>query len=388
MGLKKFTKNNSVNLVLNGPEFIEVNLALIAKAKYRIMLHTYIFEEDEVTRPLIDALIAKAREGVHVFFLIDALGSPEISSSLKAEFIEVGLHFEYFSRVLSWSANHIGRRLHQKALIIDNHTALCGGINTAKKFIDPHDDNPWLDFSLIIEGEEVERLHRKVARIYLKHFPNLKKVIRSRYAFPHASHKGTFEARTLVNDFMRFKNEIYRSYLVALRNSKKSIRLTAPYFLPGKNFLKELKKASKRGVKIELIFGQRSDHKMERWSSKYLYHWYLKNGIHVFEWKDSILHAKAAIIDENWVSIGSYNHNYISRYACLELNVEIQNTDFAKEVTEKFEQIKQRSEEISEQRWGEHLNLLRSGLYLFMYLLSKLVTFISLIFISKKKEIS
>ena len=194
------------------------------------------------------------------------------------------------------------------------------------------------------------------------------------------------KAKSLVNDFMRFKSEVYQSYLKAIRNSEKSIKITATYFLPGKRLLRELKKASKRGVEIELIFGEVSDHPLERYSSRYLYSWYLNHGIKIYEWNKSILHAKAALIDDDWVSIGSYNHNYLSRYICLELNVELIDKEFANKMDEQFKYIKENSIQVEKQEWSKKTSWLRIAFYFITYTFSNLITLIATLFIVRKKE--
>ena len=386
VGKQTYTRNNRVKLVKNGPEYIKACIELIREAKEKILFHTYIFEEDEVTAPVAEELIKKAREGVKVFFLIDGFGSPELGAELKARFNKAGIHWDVFAPVFSRRMEHIGRRLHQKVLVCDNNKALTGGINLAAKFICPTGDNPWLDYAILIEGEEVYRLQRKILRLYRKHFPSQKSFLRESLAKESFNFEPKVPARALVNDFMRFKTEIHRSFIKALRESKESIKITATYFLPGKRLLRELKRAAKRGVKIELIFAERSDHRWERWPSRYLYSWYLENNLEIYEWGDSILHAKAALVDNKWVSIGSYNHNYVSRYGCLELNVEVLNDQFAQEMDLEFERIKARSKKINRDSWRENTSWQRKAFYFITYHLSNVLTFFSLLIAIRKKE--
>lgn len=386
MKKSSFTENNQARLVKNGQEFIDVFSELVSNAKEKVLFHTYIFTEDDCTRPAIDALIKKAKEGVPVYALLDAFGTPELSEELKKEFESSGIVWAYFSKIKSRRFEHIGRRLHQKVLIIDNEKALLGGINLSEQFISPKNGAPWLDYAVLIEGEEVQRAQKKILRLYKKYLPGHANEIERMIGPSKRAAPGALRARTLENDFMRFKSEIRHGYLRAINKAEKSVRLTATYFLPGKKLMRALKRAAKRGVEIELIFSETSDVKWERWSSRHLYSWYLSQNFKIYEWTESIVHAKAAVIDGHWVTIGSYNHNYISRYACLEINVEIENEEFAGLMEKEFEMIKSKSKAVEREGW-RHTNRTPLGLlYYLSYMVSNMLVLFSMLFITQKKE--
>ena len=386
--LKKpyFTSHNRLSLVHNGQEFIDVCCQMVAGAQQKILFHTYAFEADDVTQPFIDALVKQAEQGVQVFVLIDAIGSTEIPIELKTRFDESNVNFSYFAPIFSKHLEHIGRRLHQKLLVTDNSLALVGGINHGQHFIKPVTGEPWLDYALLLEGEEVFRLQYKVQRLYAKYFPRQWLQLKPLIAKDRNLSESSLLVRTNVNDFMRFKSEIYRSYLKAIRESKRNIQIFATYFLPGKRLLTELKHAAQRGVKVELIFGATSDHPTERWSSKYLYTWYLKNNFAIYEWDDSIVHGKLALIDDEWLTLGSYNHNHLSRYINLELNLEVFDRAFAKIIAKEIESVKKHCRVVSEQSWRNDTTLLQSTLYFLTYMLANVITIISTVFIIRKKE--
>jgi cardiolipin synthase len=381
-----FTKNNRISLVCNGDEFIETCCTLVSEAKQKILFHTYAFEADEVTQPFIEALLKKAQQGVHVFMMIDAIGSNEIPSELKRKLAESRIHFCYFSPIVSRRLENVGRRMHQKVLVIDNDKALIGGINHGKHFIKPPDRDPWLDYAALVEGEEVYRLQCKIQRFYARYFPEDWPLLRSLIQ-EHSSPPCSFvRVRTNVNDFMRFRSEIYRSHIRGVRRAKQSIQILATYFLPGKKLLKELKRAARRGVKVELIFSKLSDHPTERWSSKYLYSWYLENGIHIYEWDKSIIHGKVTLVDDQWVTLGSYNHNHLSRYINAELNLEVLDKPFARSVGSELSRIKSQCREIDVQAWREGTTVLQSLLYFSTYALASFMTLVSALIIIRKKE--
>ncbi len=381
-----FTSRNKLTLVRNGQEFIDTCCAMVQQAQQKILFHTYAFEADGVTRPFVEALIAKAEQGIPVFMITDGFGSVDISSELKTRFSASNVRCAVFSPILSKRFDNIGRRLHQKLLLVDNNQALVGGINHCEHFILPAKGNPWLDYALLLEGEEVYRLERKVQKLYAKAFPQEWPLINSLIQVDPNPPDTCLLVRTNVNDFMRFSSEIYRSHLRAIRTAKNRIQIFATYFLPGKRLLKELKRATRRGVKVELIFGATSDHPTERWSSKYLYTWYLKNNFCIYEWDDSIVHGKLALIDNQWLTLGSYNHNHLSRYINLELNLEVEDKGFAKIISREIEDVKSHCREISEESWRTDTKPWQSMLYFSTYIMASVITLISTIFIIRRKE--
>lgn len=382
--MKTYSTNNIIELVSNGDHFIQKNLELISKAQDFIILQTYIFEDDEVTAPLINSLKQKAEKGVDVYLLIDGFGSREFPANTIHLLQKAGVKLQFFSPLISRNLDHLGRRLHSKALIIDGHKVLTGGINLSQRFNAPKDSPPWLDYSCLIEGEEVKRIIYKNLYLYHKYFPDFVK--------KYASHlkqikpKNICLLKTNINDWMRLKNEVFQSYIRAIKNAREQIIIVAPYFFPGKKFLSQLSKAAQRGVKVDLIFSAVSDHPMERWSSKYLYSWFLSKEINIYEWGDSIVHGKLALIDHDWVTIGSYNHNFLSRFGNHELNIEIQDLIFAKIAQEEINRIKEKSTLITSDKWERQNSLKQKILEFFSFLFANLLTLISIFLVIRRKE--
>src|SRR5690606_16561044 len=124
-----------------------------------------------------------------------------------------------------------------------------------------------------------------------------------------------------------------------VKNSKTSLMMVASYFLPGRSFRRLLSQASARGVTIKLIVAGRSDLASVRLAENYLYAFYLKNNIQVYEWVDSVMHGKAMVVDGNWATVGSYNLNFLSQYASIELNAEIKDATFVKAFDKTLNQI-------------------------------------------------
>lgn len=378
---KTITHKNEIQLLKNNSEFINQNIYLIRDAQKYIFFQTYIFIEDETTQPLLNALIRQAKKGLLVFVLIDAMGSPNLSEHTIESFKLSGIQFQYFTPLFRFS--HIGRRLHQKILIVDNRFAIVGGINYGKIFQAPDSSLPWLDYACCVEGQAVNDLYQKLLPLYLKEFSHHKTELLAIKNDLYMAKKNCL-VKVNINDWMRYKQDIYKSYLTAISNAEREVILLATYFIPNKKLLKTLKKAADRGVKVHLIFGSESDLPVVDLVCDYFYEWYLNQGIKVYEWKDSIVHGKIAVIDDHWSTIGSYNHNYICQYGNIEGNLEIHQGDFAKLVKKELLSIMHRSQEITHSH-------LQKGLFnkikiYGLYLLTNIIIFISITLIYRRKD--
>lgn len=381
-----YSEKNKVDLVKNGDEFIKVNIELIKEAKRFIWLHTYIFDDDETTRPVIEALIHKAKEGVKVYILLDGFGSRFISDKFISRLRENNIHFSWFAPIFSTKLHHLGRRLHSKILLVDNKKVLTGGINHSKKFCAPKNEKPWLDYSVLLEGEEVFEVTKRHLSLYEKHFKSIKSNPIFYLNQPCFILNKACKVRTVENDWMRFKNQIYKSHLKSVRNCQNSVIILATYFFPGKRFLDELKLASKRGVEITLIFTKRSDHPLERWSTKYLYSWFISHDFKIYEWEESIVHGKILFFDNKLCSIGSYNHNFMGHYGNLELNIEINNNEFSKLIQQEFSNVLEKSTFITKESWVNSHHLSHKILETLCYIFANILTFVSLWFVIRKND--
>lgn len=315
-------------LVHSGSHYFDVLERLISESKETIHFQTYIFEGDETGKKVIQALIKAAERGVNVFLMPDAFGSFGFPSDLKKELIQAKIHFRLYSPFLSTENVLPWRRLHHKIVVCDAKKALVGGINIANKYNSISDQKAWLDYAVLIEGTVCMHLHHLCSGFYLK--KGLYKVDEETQK-PAASEN---LVRFRRNDWLWKKNEIHKSYVEALKHATSSITIVASYFLPGANFRKLLRQASQRGVKIKIIMAGQSDSYSVKLAENYLYDFYLRHNIELFEWKESVLHGKVMLVDERWATIGSYNLNFLSHYISIELNADIFSPAFTKQLSE------------------------------------------------------
>lgn len=380
-----YTQNNKLSLLRNGQEFYQEFLQIIKNSKRSIFLHMYIFDYDEDTKIIIEELINKSKSGVAIYILIDGFGSFDFPQKIIEKMRANDISINFYEHIFSLKFKTFGRRLHQKLILSDSHQAIIGGANLAKEFFNPVNDQPWLDYACKIEGEAIKDIQTKILRHYLKNFKDqhasIKMFLSQEVKLPISS---TCKVKVIENDYTHLKNEIQKSFNQAVKNANKNIFITAPYFLPSKKFLRLLKQAIDRGVRVILIFGKRSDVETYNLASRFLFEWYLENGFELYEWKESILHGKIALIDHQWVSIGSYNHNIISQFANIELNLEIQDKSFNTIVLEEFAKIKALSLKVEPHEYKSK-TIFHKALYALTYSLATIINLVQLLLIIRKR---
>lgn len=334
-----YHKAEEIQLVHSGSNYFEVLEQLINESKEIIHLQTYIFDSDKTGLRIIEALKNAAKRKVTIFVLADAFGSNSLSSTFIKELNSCGIHFRLFSPLFSSESVFFGRRLHHKIAVADKRVALVGGINIADKYYGINvETKAWLDYAILVRGSVCEYLHKLCEQFYeRKKFSTTKEWERSVFQ-PHIG-VDPMMVRFRRNDWIKGRNEIYKSYINAIADSKKSIVIVASYFLPGIRFRRLLKKAALRGVETKIILAGKSDIASVRFAESYLYEFYLRNKIQIYEWTNSVMHAKAMAVDNEWATIGSYNLNYLSHHVSIELNVDIADPHFVKSFTTHIDQI-------------------------------------------------
>ena len=308
---------------------------LIANAKESIYFVTYIFDDDETGTAIAEALKAAARRRVAVFVLVDGYASGSLPKSFILDLRDAGIRFKRFDPLLKSKYFYLGRRLHQKVVTIDSRFSLVGGINVSNRYNDMPGEPAWLDWAVYAEGEISGVLAQQCAR-------RMQGLSIRRFVQPvrRSLRKNQFgEVNVNVNDWVKGKREITRSYFDMFRKANDRIIILSAYFLPNDQFRKRLRAAAKRGVKVQVILAGTSDIPVAKYAERFMYRWLLKNGIEIFEYQKSVLHGKMAVCDGNWATVGSYNINTISAYASIELNLAITDREFVKQAEQRMKEI-------------------------------------------------
>jgi cardiolipin synthase A/B len=334
--MKNYHQAELIKLVHSGNNYFDLLEEIIDDTKEVIHLQTYIFETDTTGLRIVNALLRAALRNVKVFLLLDAFGSSSFSKQMVVALKEAGVQIRFFAPFFSSENIHWGRRLHYKIIVSDRKKGLTGGINIADKYNETDMGAPWLDYAIYSEGAVCEYLHLLCDDAYAKKSHNILRHWEK--SFLNAGEPG-YQVRFRLNDRLRRSNEISRSFKEHILGARHSIIIIGSYFLPPSSFRKMLTLAASRGVKICLVLASESDIKTMRFAESYLYAYYLRNNIQVFEWQKSVLHGKVMIIDSEWVSVGSFNINFLSNYLSMELNTEVRERQFATEFTDHINEI-------------------------------------------------
>ena len=317
-----YTLHNKVQLIKGGSYYFNLLKELMEKARCSIYIRVYIWNDDETGNEIADQLINASKRGIAVYAVADGYASQGLSKEFIRRLKTNGVHFRYFEPLWRSSHFYFGRRMHEKIVVIDEYIALVGGINFSDRYNDTNRSSAWLDYALYVEGEAA----CKVYEYCYAQWTNKKVLPIS--TINYCSEKNC-SVRIRFNDWVKGRNQIWRTYFNWFNVAEKTITIMCSYFLPGRILRKRLSMAAKRGVKVRLILAGPSDVMLAKYAERYLYRWMLRNGIEVYEYQPAVLHAKMMVVDNHWVTIGSFNVNNVSAYASIEMNFDVRNKPFA-----------------------------------------------------------
>lgn len=338
--LSGFTPGNRVLPVRGGKEYFERLERMISEARESIHLQTYIFDEDSTGRHIARLLMEACRRGVTVYLLTDGYASQNLSHHFIRELKKSGIRFRFFEPLFRSRYFYFGRRLHHKLAVVDSRAALVGGINISNRYNDLPGAPAWFDYALYAEGP----IAAELCILCWKSWNGFPLVLSRPPCRPPAftdtgGEPFTALVRMRRNDWVRRKNQISRTYLELLKQAREQVIIVSSYFLPGRVLQKNLAMAVRRGVKVKVVMAGLSDIALAKNAERYMYDWLLRNGMEIYEFRDTILHAKIAVADEEWYTVGSYNVNNISAYASIELNLDVHSAAAARLVKQQLEAV-------------------------------------------------
>ncbi len=320
-----YSGQNKVQLFRAGTSFFKLLEQLINNAKQRIYIKVYIWKEDDTGNLIARLLMEASKRKVAVYVMADGYASQGLSDEFVLALRKSGVHFKFFEPLLRSTNFYFGRRMHEKVVVVDGMYATVAGINFADHYNSINNSLPWLDYALYVEGDAAYDLDSICKKDWKDHSFSLTK--------PTLTSIGQqYSVRIRQNDWVKGKQNIWKTYFHWFNQSKESITIMSSYFLPGRVLMNRLSAASSRGVKVKVVLAGPSDVMTAKYAERYLYRWMLRNNIEIYEYQPTVLHAKLMVVDNHFVTIGSYNVNNISTYASTELNLDVRNRDFAKEV--------------------------------------------------------
>ncbi|MGE4240093.1 cardiolipin synthase ClsB [Ramlibacter sp.] len=347
----RWSEGNDFRLLENGEEFYPRVFECISNARREVVLETFILFEDKVGHRLHEALIAAARRGAQVDVTIDGWGSPDLSDAFLSSLAEAGVRVHVFDpgpRPFGWRPKVL-RRMHRKIVVVDGEVAFVGGINYSADHLGDFGPEAKQDYSVEIRGPLVAEIHRFCHAALAEGQPReryrlgwrwRREVRQSPEALPAA---GSASAMFAIRDNRRHVNDIERHYRVAIRAARKRIVIANAYFFPGYRLIRELKRASKRGVEVSLILQGQPDMPIVQTAAGMLYHYLLRGGVRVYEYCERPFHGKVAVMDDEWATVGSSNLDPLSLALNLEANVVIRDKAFNRTLSQRLETLMRNS---------------------------------------------
>ena len=339
-----FTGGNEVNLLRNGGEYFPAIIAAMDGARTSIYLETYIFADDVSGRLVAAALIRASARGVDVRVVVDDFGTkPYLTELLASTLTAGGVRLARYREdvvQMTWNRTRL-RRLHRKLVVVDAATAFIGGINVIDDRNTPGQTPPRMDFAVRVEGPLLEPIVSAANRLWriLRVMSIADSPLPALNLSPVARVCGEVRAKFVLRDNFRFRRHIEYAYLAALRVARSEVVIANAYFLPGIRFRRALLAAVARGAQVTLILQSRVEIRLLHHASKALYGQLLAGGVRIVEYERSFLHAKVAVVDGWWATVGSSNIDPFSLLLAREANVFVRDNAFAQTLCSELRQL-------------------------------------------------
>jgi cardiolipin synthase A/B len=326
---------NSVEVYIETNDAYDSMEAAILNARHHIHMMSYIYRADQAGRRFRDLLVKKAKEGVEVRLLVDAVGSHQLDDSFMLIFENASGKFARFMPVLpmrpTWRPN---LRNHRKILVVDGRVGFAGGLNIGDEYQGRKKKYaPWRDTHMRVEGPAVWRLQEVFAEDW--HFATDEDLVCPEH-FPQIESVGNELVQVVDSGPDMPYETIHSVFFTAITESNKNVFITTPYFVPDPEVLMALKTASWRGVDVRLLLPGKSDLKLIKWAGRSFYRELLEAGVKLYEHRPGMLHAKTMVVDGKWATVGSANMDIRSFRLNFEVNILISGNDFAKRMEEIF----------------------------------------------------
>lgn len=358
---------NKVDLLVDGPTTYAAMLSAIDSAKDHINMETYIFEDDEVGQQFAAILIAKQRSGVQVNLIYDSAGSHNTPKVFFNMLKDNGINVLEFNPInpldqrKDWQWN---QRDHRKLLIVDGKIAFLGGINissvyssgsfggssklSSKKSKDGENRTPWRDTHLQLAGPVVAEFQKMFTKTWQQ---QKGEPLAAKEYFPALISQGNAIVRAIGSSPEEPYSQIYATLLSAINSAETQVFLTNAYFVPDPQLLAALKDAVKRGADVRLLLPDKTDSSLVFYASRSYYDELLSANVKIYEHQVALLHAKTALIDGVWSTVGSTNLDWRSFVNNQEVNAVMLGQDFAAQMQNQFEKDLASSKQITLQAW-------------------------------------
>lgn len=364
--MKKSARRNlrgahQLQLLQGGLQLFPAMVRALDDSVHEVHVETYIFHADSSGEMIAQALTRAARRGVKVYLVMDGVGTPRLPTLWLEEFKSAGVQWQIFQPLgrLGLFFPSRWRRMHRKLCVIDNQVAFCGGINVLDDWIDPNHGSlsaPRFDFAVKVTGPLVRSVHEVMTRFWWRYYAStrlrqadwmkawqlLEETVRramsdrSVHSSLQLNETGASHAALLLRDNLNHRNQIERAYRKAIGEARHEIIIANAYFVPGRKLRKALIVAAQRGVHVRLLMSGKYEYFMQFHAMRMVYGMLLGAGIEIHEYSASFLHAKVAVIDGHWSTVGSSNLDPFSLLLAREANVVVDDAHFATELRDKL----------------------------------------------------
>lgn len=336
------TKAASIEVLTNGVAFYPEELATIARARRSVHLEAYVFHVSAAADKLVDLLTERAHAGVRVRLVIDAIGSWRTPSAYFDGLRAAGGEVAWYQPVRWHTLKRFNNRTHRELIVVDGEVAFVGGAGFAAWWdTGPHGQPPWRDTMVRLEGTIVTSVQAAFAENWLESTGQL---LTDPGSFAHCRALGSQPAvgtDAIVVTGTPSAGRATRArmlFQLLIAGARRSIRITSPYFLPDRSMRAELRKAVRRGVRVQVVVpGALNNHPIARRASRRRYGDLLSGGVQVLEYEPGMNHSKVLLVDELWVVVGSSNFDNRSFGLNDELNLALPDRALAARLREDFE---------------------------------------------------
>lgn len=397
------TGGHTLALLQGGRELFPRLIEAIDHARHDVWMASYIFDLEGSCAAVAQALTRAADRGLQVQVLVDGFGSNGRIAALRRLWADSGVALEVFrplDRWTAWLQTSQLRRLHQKLCVVDGRTAFVGGIN----ILDDHRDvqgrvhaEDRLDFAVEVEGPLVEEVRRIIQALWMRSrighdwrdelaliassqepLQRTLQLMRELRTVPPGVLRSqgrrvidwvrrstggespspgwtdppgpAAQAALVVRDNVTQRRSIERAYVQAIRRARVQVDVACAYFYPGRAFRRALAGAAQRGVRVRLLLQGKPDYRLAAWAARALYQDLLRQGVHIYEYAPAHLHAKVAVVDGQWATVGSSNIDPLSLLLNLEANVAVWDPPFARALAQRLDAAFERSVAIGPHR--------------------------------------
>ncbi|WP_310628008.1 cardiolipin synthase ClsB [Limnohabitans sp.] len=335
--------SHQLRLLTGGVDLFAAMVEAVDAAQHEVRLETYIFSFAGSGADVAQALMRAAQRGVQVCVVVDGVGTSELPAQWAQQLAQAGVQIRVFVPAVGigfWLPSR-WRRLHRKLCVVDNVVAFCGGINIVDDYLDPHVHGllkaPRLDYAVSLRGPLVSAVPATMAQLWsrIEAVRELRSqdlggaldALRGAKQSLHLPARG--EAQLVLRDNVRHRTHIERTYRKAIGAARHDIIVANAYFFPGLRLRRALVMAARRGVRVRLLLQGQYEYFLPYRAARQLYGQLMAAGVEIYEYHASYLHAKVAVVDGKWLTVGSSNLDPFSLLLAREANVVAHDPEMA-----------------------------------------------------------